>query len=70
MLIVVVFQTRFGDMCILYGDAYGNIISGSAASNCDFPIYFGIFGMIIFGLLAGVCFGYFTYKSRSDKDVG
>ena len=64
------FQTRFNGLCILYGDfTSGRTVIGSSDSNCNYPIYFGIFGMILFALLAGLCFGYFTLKSRSDSDV-
>ncbi|XP_045187112.1 transmembrane protein 179B-like [Mercenaria mercenaria] len=66
-------RSSFDGECILYADVHhsGKIyITGSASSNCEFPIYFSVFGMIIVGLLAGLCFGYFALRSRSDEDVG
>ncbi|XP_053395724.1 uncharacterized protein LOC123544984 [Mercenaria mercenaria] len=71
---VAVNRSNLDGVCFLYADVTGGFavwyVSGSASSTCNFPIYFGVSGMVIVGLLAGLCFGYFAQQSRKDKEIG
>ena len=45
-------------------------MEGSDAPNCEFPIYFGIFCMIFWGLALGAYDMYAVCKSRRDPTIG
>ena len=61
-------------MCTLYSDVdWSNSyfkITESSAGNCDYPMYFGILGMILYGFLSILYNGYAVFRSFKDKDVG
>ncbi|KAL4238452.1 hypothetical protein ACF0H5_003160 [Mactra antiquata] len=68
-------RQNFQGTCILYGNiewknATSFVLHGSSSSNCNFPIYFGVFGLIFYGLATGLYNSYAVIKSRRDPDIG
>ena len=68
------FQSNFQGVCILYGETElednNFLVQESDSSNCNFPIYFSLFGLIVYGLLMGIYYMYAVCRSRTDPSIG
>ena len=69
------FQSNFQGICILYGkidweESVKFLLHGSSASNCNFPIYFCVFGIIFYGLMNGLYNIYAMCRSRKEPSIG
>lgn len=42
----------------------------SSSVNCNFPLYYSMIGMIVYGLVKGLFYGYATYKSIRNPLTG
>lgn len=64
-------KTNFDGQCMLYAEvkALNNIVQ-SDVKNCDFPVYYGVLGMIIAAVVLGLYYVYGVYKSIRDPDFG
>ena len=70
------FQSKIKDICILYADfeksddaGIAYYVHSSAASNCNFPVYFSVFAFILYGLLAGAV-NVFILVKKSNSEWG
>ncbi|KAH3853745.1 transmembrane protein 179-like [Dreissena polymorpha] len=67
-------RINFKGNCILYADTkWSNnefLIPSSNAGNCNFPIYFSVFGLIFYGLGLGLYNMYAVIRSRKDPAFG
>ncbi|XP_045187110.1 uncharacterized protein LOC123544980 isoform X2 [Mercenaria mercenaria] len=68
-------QINFNGQCVLYADfnwknATNFVMTGSSATNCNFPIYFSVFGLIFYGLATGLYNSYAVIRSMKDPDIG
>lgn len=67
-------RNKFDGSCILYAtftkDTSGAVMHSSDVANCEFPVYYGVFGMTFYGLLMGCYYMYAVYKSRRDQTIG
>ncbi|KAL5008783.1 hypothetical protein ScPMuIL_014364 [Solemya velum] len=66
---------NFQGICILYGDFEWVKDSqfkmlGSASLNCNFSIYLGVLGCILYGFGMGIYHAYALHKSRTDPTIG
>lgn len=62
-------------MCLLYADVEKvtdtkDMVTGGPGRNCDFVIYFGVFGLILYPFLSLLYNGYATFRSFRIKDYG
>ena len=68
------FQSNFQGVCVLYGETEWEgkhfLVHESESSNCNFPIYFSVFGLIVYGLLMGLYHLYAVCRSRTDPSIG
>ena len=68
------FQSNFQGVCVLYGETEWDDtkfhVQESESSNCNFPIYFSVFGLIVYGLLMGLYHLYAVCRSRTDPTIG
>lgn len=68
-------RINFQGQCILYADfkwknATSFVMTGSSATNCNFPIYFSVFGLIFYGLATGLYNSYAVIRSTKDPEIG
>lgn len=64
-------RSSFDGNCILYASwETSSRYDSSKQMNCDFPIYYGVVGMIIMGLIAGLYYFFGLFKSIRDPSYG
>ncbi|XP_060560103.1 transmembrane protein 179-like [Ruditapes philippinarum] len=68
-------RINFQGQCILYADFKWNnatsfVMTGSSSVNCNFPIYFSVFGLIFYGLGTGLYNLYAVIRSMKDPEIG
>ncbi|XP_052768451.1 transmembrane protein 179-like isoform X2 [Mya arenaria] len=67
-------RSTFQGDCILYASTEWTdksfTLQPSSAMNCNFPIYFSVFGLIFYGLGTGLYNLYAVLRSRKDPEIG
>lgn len=70
-------RNKFKGDCILFAtftvsstDKNSVVMHSSDVANCEFPVYFGVFGMTLYGLGMGIYNMYAVCKSRRDQTIG
>lgn len=65
---------NFQGDCILYADIEWDskafVMHASSPANCNFPIYYSVFGMIFYGLGKGIFYAFATFKSIKKPTIG
>ncbi|XP_045188031.2 transmembrane protein 179-like [Mercenaria mercenaria] len=66
---------NFRGRCILYADVkwkdnYHSQMYSSHSVNCNFPIYYSVFGMIFYGFGLGIFYAFATFKSMRTPEIG